>query len=467
MKKRANESERDRKKDKRLTTMKNKGVQLVEANILVVMAKTSNFTFKMPMDPAGGCKEKDDMDTLPRRFKQWMEKGENNYDALLLSAAGKGRPLFQFQRNKRNSNNDEAVLQGVIGPWAFRLRERLSMSGEWKEKKSTMRFTTSTTFYDNVKNRPEEQAEIIAKNYQYVIMADEHRVGKTGKEGHEEILDYCAAHLIKRQVSIFPPLSLMYALSDKHRLRDPMLEEIMLPHVRLPAKETISESAEEAKMALEIVCPERNLDHMVAKVNTSCSAMGVFFVEKKKGEEGKWKTIKDGKQVSDKIGRNKGGGIEIGEVLRWEPYLEVLQKEEWRMYKYMITNSTKSGMKSLYAAETRLEDNGKIHVRRTATQEVRGKNEDQKRNMNGLCRRTIDLLRKSQHSAWRGIQDLVFRFDMVVDGNEVYLNEIDVFPLAVSFLDEYIASQDIIETMADCTYRYMISHTTEGVAWPM
>jgi hypothetical protein len=56
---------------------------------------------------------------------------------------------------------------------------------------------------------------------------------------------------------------------------------------------------------------------------------------------------------------------------------------------------------------------------------------------------------------------------MVVDGNEVYLNEIDVFPLAVSFLDEYIASQDIIETMADCTYRYMINHTTEGVAWPM
>jgi hypothetical protein len=171
--------------------------------------------------------------------------------------------------------------------------------------------------------------------------------------------------------------------------------------------------------------------------------------------------------VSDKIGGNKGGGIEIGEVLRWEPYLEVLQKEEWRMYKYMSTNSTKSGMKSLYAAETRLEDNGKIHVRRTAMQEVRGKNEDQKRNMNGLCRRTIDLLRKSQHSAWRGIQDLVFRFDMVVDGNEVYLNEIDVFPLAVSFLDEYIASQDIIETMADCTYRYMINHTTEGVAWPM
>ena len=100
-------------------------------------------------------------------------------------------------------------------------------------------------------------------------------------------------------------------------------------------------------------------------------------------------------------------------------------------------------------------------------QAIRDKNEDQKRKMNGLCRRTIYLLRKGQHSAWRGIQDLVFRFDMVVDENEVYLNEIDVFPPAVSFLDEYSALQDIIETMADCTYRYMINHTTEGVAWPM
>jgi hypothetical protein len=35
----------------------------------------------------------------------------------------------------------------------------------------------------------------------------------------EEILDYCATHMIKRQVSIYPPLLLIYATSDKHRLR--------------------------------------------------------------------------------------------------------------------------------------------------------------------------------------------------------------------------------------------------------
>ena len=109
--------------------------------------------------------------------------------------------------------------------------------------------------------RPEEQAERIAKNYQYVIMADEHRVGKTGRQGHEQMLDFCALHLIKKQVCIYPPLSLMYALSDKHSMRIPMLVDVMLPHVRMKAETTISESAEEAGRALRIKCPqERNLD---------------------------------------------------------------------------------------------------------------------------------------------------------------------------------------------------------------
>jgi hypothetical protein len=165
----------------------------------------------------------------------------------------------------------------------FRLKERLGM----KDENSSLRFTTSTTLYKNVLEIPEEQAERITNNYQYVILADEHRVGKTGRQGHEQMLNFCALHLINRQVCVYPPLSLMYALSDKHRIRDPMLVDVMLPHVRMKAKAIISESAEEAETALKIKCPERNLGRLVAKVNTSCSAMGVSFVNK---EGGMWTT---------------------------------------------------------------------------------------------------------------------------------------------------------------------------------
>ena len=87
--------------------------------------------------------------------------------------------------------------------------------------------------------------------------------------------------------------------------------------------------------------------------------------------------------------------------------------------------------------------------------------------MNKICSQKIDLLRKSQHSAWHGIQDLVFRFDVVLDGDKVYLNEIDLFPLAESFLDEYITCEMFVDELADCTCKYMLDYSRENEAWPM
>ncbi len=84
--------------------------------------------------------------------------------------------------------------------------------------------------------------------------------------------------------------------------------------------------------------------------------------------------------------------------------------------------------------------------------------------MHKLCAQAI---RKSWHRAWQGIQDLVFRFDMVLDENNVYLNEIDVFPLAVSFLDEYSTCDGFVEKMAACTCKYMLDHSTDEEAWSM
>jgi hypothetical protein len=248
-------------------------------------------------------------------------------------------------------------------------------------------------------------------------------------------------------------------------VRDPLLVKVMLPHVRMKARATISESAEEAEKALRIKYPDRKLDHLVAKLNTSCSAMGVFFV-KKKERTGKWITTNDGNKIGDTNGEKKNG-IQIGETLRWEPYLELEQREEWRMYKYMKTNYTKSGMVTIYTVQTELMDDGQIHVGRTPVPVVQGKTKDQQSKMNHLCIRTIDLLRKSHHTAWRGIRDLVFCFDMVLEENKVYLNEIDVFPLAASFLDEYTTCELYVEKMAECTCKYMLDHSTDEEAWPM
>jgi hypothetical protein len=458
----ASSAENKRKREQTVKRKEEKERLLAKANVLVVIAETSNFKFKMPLNPSG--KFKDAHDSIPKRFETWIKKGENNFDALLLSGAGKGKPLFEFKECSPGSEDKEAELEGPIGLWAFRLREKLGNTGGMTDE-NTLRFTTSTTFYDNVLNQPERQAKRIAANYQYVILADEYRVGKTGRMGHEQILDFCALHLIKRQVCIYPPLSLMYALSDKHGVRDPMLVDVMLPHVRMTAKATISESAGEAAKYLMEKEPGRNYDHLVAKVNTSCSAMGVFFV--KKTGSNSWTATNGGSSIGDENGKEKNG-IEEGEMLRWEPYLEVLKREEWRMFKYMKTNYTVSGLVPLYTVQTELMDTGEIHVEKPpAPLEGLERTKDLRMKMNKICRKTIELLRESGHSAWHGIQDLVFRFDMVLDGDKVYLNEIDLFPLAVSFLDEYITCEEFVGEMGACACRYMKDHSRDNEAWPM
>jgi hypothetical protein len=98
---------------------------------------------------------------------------------------------------------------------------------------------------------------------------------------------------IKKQVNIFPPLSLLYALANKQNLQDPPLEEVKLPYVLVAAKKTISQTAEEAANKLKENSEILSVNHLVAKVNHSCGALGVFFMIR--GKDSKiWKARKGG-----------------------------------------------------------------------------------------------------------------------------------------------------------------------------
>jgi hypothetical protein len=48
--------------------------QLTEANIMVVIPETSNFKFKVPLNPSG--KYKDAYGSIPKRLETWLEIGE-------------------------------------------------------------------------------------------------------------------------------------------------------------------------------------------------------------------------------------------------------------------------------------------------------------------------------------------------------------------------------------------------------
>jgi hypothetical protein len=74
--------------------------------------------------------------------------------------------------------------------------------------------------------------------------------------------------------------------------------------------------------------------------------------------------------------------------------LKELQGEEWRMYRYMQTNYTASGMMHLYSVQTELMEGGEIHVGKTPSSLVPGKTANQQLRMKHLCNQTIDLLRQ-------------------------------------------------------------------------
>jgi hypothetical protein len=99
-------------------------------------------------------------------------------------------------------------------------------------------FTSSATLFKKIHSDGTAVVNLISQNYQFLFLYDEHRFGKTGRSGYGQIWDFCASQLVTRQVSIFPPLSLLYFLSNKHNLCDLPLSDLMLPSVIVPAAST-------------------------------------------------------------------------------------------------------------------------------------------------------------------------------------------------------------------------------------
>jgi hypothetical protein len=173
--------------------------------------------------------------------------------------------------------------------------------------------------------------------------------------------------------------------------------------------------------------------------------------------------------VTDAIGPGKNG-LKVGEILRFEPYMEELQRQEWRFFSYLDVSSSKKGMRNIYSIQTELLDDGRVHTRKVASRDQIGLDKNQKIKVGELCRKTMKLLMETNNSGWRGIRYLFFRLDLVVgNGKEgqMFLNEIDVFPVAVTFIDDYVTGEHYIQNMAELTYKYLLEHSRNEMPWPM
>jgi hypothetical protein len=363
-------------------------------------------------------------------------------------------------------------MSGPTPIWAFCLHQRFQ-PGTGK-----LRFTTSETFYSKIDGDPTEVAGFIGSNYQFLFLCDEYRFGDNGQHGFGEILDFCATKLVARSVCIYPPLSLLYYLADKHNLRDPPLSELMLPGVLVPMDTTFHKTAVAASKLLKQKYPRNTLrfdKKLVAKVTNSCGGLGVFFLEKKLEKKGRkrWSAVREGKPVSDEINKEETG-LTVGDLLKFQPFVEDLTTGEWRFYSYLQHHNTDKGLSNIYGVQTALDlADGALKMERMPNTYLLGDGRVLTRKvvqqMRQLFKSALDSLLKSRLPSWRGIRYLVFRFDCFIcnaDG-KVYLNEIDLFPIAHTLMDEYTSCEQYIQDLAKCTYDYLVEHSTTNSSWSM
>jgi hypothetical protein len=115
-------------------------------------------------------------------------------------------------------------------------------------------------------------------------------------------------------------------------LRDPPLAHLMLPSVMVPAEKTLGKTATVAAQKLKKNYPGHALDvndSLVAKVGSSGSRLGVFFLERKVSEmkQNVWVTKRSGVAVPNKT-EHPTTGLKIGEPLKFKPFVVDLTKGE-------------------------------------------------------------------------------------------------------------------------------------------
>jgi hypothetical protein len=434
-------------------------------NILVVIKQPdpNSHTFSMPYKPS------DADNSLTTQFHHWLLEGENNVDYLLGSGS-----LFTYRKESEEEELETVTLPGPVPVWAFQVKQLLP------EGTGKLRFTTSESFYEAIMEiGADTVARLIGDDFHFLFLCDMYRIGENGTQGYRLMLDFIATRLVASQVCVYPPLSLVYFLTDKHNLRDPPLAHLMLPSVMVPAQSTLGKTATVAVQQLMKKFPGHALnfqDSLVAKVGRSGSGLGVFFLDRIAGvtNQNVWVTKRSGVAIPDKT-QDKTTGLKIGQLLKFEPFVVDLAKQEWRFFSYLPNHVTDKGLSNIYAVRTAMKpSDGLLRIDKIPGIYLQGNQgriltKPVVKKMRQLFKSALDALVETQKPSWRGIRFLVFRFDCFVcqvDGN-IYLNEIDLFPMAHALMDDYISCEDYIKTMAKCTRDYLIEHSCSNTSWSM
>ena len=379
-----------------------------------------------------------------KEFYEFMNKDNNNEDVLVGGVLG-GRNSCYISSWARDGSIK--TKNGFEMAWAYAVCRKLKAH-------YGLRYTLASTFEKCVVNRPEGLAQFIGRNFGLVFLVAENEFMRWdhGKDNFEKIFQFYSVEFTRHSVKPFPPLSLLCSLQRKKDMRDHILEELKVPFAYVKVG-TWNDAAKEAVIHLRQKYPDHDLISgieergMVAKrASGGSAAIHVYFLS---CNEGNWVAkTSEGKNVWK---MNPSSSIEF----RFEPYVVNCQKKEVRVFA-TTTSDTASKVSVICSVQTDF-------INGTYGADTAGEKCDDK--YLPTIRSAFLKLKDSGHP-WQNMAHLVLRLDLFQDekNDKVYLNEVEVLPIAMSFLDDCHLTHKFMDKMADETVKYIQKNWT---AWPM
>ena len=305
-------------------------------------------------------------------------------------------------------------------------------------------------------------AKIVA-HFDIILLCDgDYFRNNESTDSFEDVVDYCTIHLVGGGMISYPPISLVRFIDNKSR-RDHATVDFMLPKTSLYVDKKRNFQAIMGKeiRKLEKMIAEDDrfkslspVNKVVMKPENGSACIGVYFVAK----EGRQWIAKDFQQAE--VGKAPKAGTRYS----LQPYAASLQKME---YRFFCTPRFSGGnqLKFQFMIHTSLLHNGTLNV--GVPDITMDENNPHVKSCKQCIRQAFGHLKTTSGGRiWQDVGGITFRFDMFVLEEDAFINEIEVVPLAFTFLESYDIYYKIFDEIAKESASFIMNHTGPGKCWP-
>ena len=353
------------------------------------------------------------------------------------------------------------------------------MSGNQTPQPQQIGFTRIDCFLEQIKTNPSGlQEKLEQSRFGWLILScdacewNDHDC--LPHERPKTMLYFCGSEVARAGLNVFPHPSQLWFIIDKSK-RDPPLLHLMVPFVTTTAAGSWSSTCENAELLLLAETKERvvmlsNTDRddqelsesiqqeirsngLVAKMMYGSGSYGVLFFMH---VQGAWtidgsKTIGDPHDLWECSKENR---------LRFQQFWPQLHASELRIYVTRRGGIDNAETSVIYSAWSRRNEENSV----TWEDPQRSLTECNQASIKQVINDGIDALSSCRGGViWGGTKNHCLRFDIFCcddffgTGKQHFLNEIEIFPMAQTFLTDGSASQKAVQQLADPMAKHLAS----------